>query len=146
MDNRAVSPVVEKTIAIGLVVLFVSGFGGALLAGIVPDYRTGVGQEVGERTLATAARTVESAVPSANGTVTVEKTSALPGTIDDRAYRIELSGRRLRLAHPNPSIGAATRLAIPPDVTVRNGSWTGGRFVVRLSGPAGNRSLSIGGA
>lgn len=145
MDNRAVSPVVEKTIAIGLVVLFVSGFGGTLVSGVVPDYRSDVGQEVGERTLATAARTVEAAIPSANGTVTVEVVRELPGTIDDRTYRIELAGRRLQLTHPDPSIGASTRLAIPADVTVQNGSWTGGRFVVELSGPPGSRTLTIGG-
>lgn len=146
MDSRAVSPVVEKTLAIGLVVLFVSGFSATFLGGVVPDYRAGIGDEVGERTLATAARTVEAAVPAADGTAHVETATELPGTLAGADYRIELRGRQLRLVHPDPSIGGTTRLAIPASVTVRNGSWTGGSFVVHVSGETGNRTLSIGGA
>lgn len=146
MDSRAVSPVIEKLVAMGLVVLFVSGFTGTLLGGTVPDYRAGAGQEVAERTLATAARTVDDAVTGANGTVRARATRELPGTIADASYRIELRGRGLHLVHPDPAIGASTRVAVPASVTVRNSTWHGGPFVVAVGGPAANRSLRLGGA
>lgn len=145
MDSRAISPVVEKVIAIGLVAIFVSGFVGALLGGVVPDYRAAAGEEIAERTLAEAAKTVERAVPAAAGTRNGRATTDLPATIADRAYRVELDGRDLRLVHPNPAIGPSTRVAVPASVTVRNSTWLGGDFVVRARGPAGNRSLEVGG-
>lgn len=145
MDSRAVSPVVEKTVAVGLVALFVSGFVGMLLGGVVPDYRATAGQEVGERALAEAALTVERAVPSADGIVRSRATTELPATIADSGYRIELDGRDIRLVHPNPAIDASARVAIPATASVRNGTWHGGEFVVEVRGPADNRTVAIGG-
>jgi len=144
MDSRAVSPIVEKVVAVGIVALFVSGFVGALLGGVVPDYRAATGQEVGERVLARAAQTVERAIPSVDGPVRGRATAQLPATIADRGYHLELDGRTLRLDHPNPNIGASTRVAVPATATVRNGTWQGGDFVVRVRGPGRNRTLSIG--
>jgi hypothetical protein len=145
MDNRAISPVIEKTVTVGLVVLFISGFGGSLLTGTVPDYRASTGQEVGERVLATAASSIESANPSTTGTVDVRREQQLPGTIDDEGYRLVLQGRQLRLAHPDPAIGATTRLALPEGVTITNSTWDGGPFVVKVRGPVADRRVELGG-
>lgn len=146
MDNRGVTPVVEKTISIGLVVLFVGGLTTTLLGGTVPDYRTGTGEEIADRVLAEAADAVNDAVTAANGTVSARTVADLPGTIADEGYRIELRGGELHLRHPNPGITASTRVALPAEIVARNSTWRGGEFAVRLSGVAGNRSISIGSA
>ena len=62
-DERALSPVVGKTLELGIVVLFVGLLTTVLLAGVVPDYRTATGKELGERVLTTAAQEIEHAVP-----------------------------------------------------------------------------------
>lgn len=69
----------------------------------------------------------------------------LPGTIADEGYRLVLRGRQLRLDHPNPAVDATTRVALPGGVTVRNSTWDGGPFVVRVRGPAGDRTIELGG-
>jgi len=143
MDDRAVSPVVEKTIAIGLVVLFVAGFAGTLLGGAVPDYRTAAGDEVADRVLATAAGTIEQAIPTTNASVTVHHRQALPPTIRGEAYDLVLRNRTLRLRHPDESIGGSTRLAIPAAVTVQNRTWDSPPLVVHVRGSAGNRTLTV---
>lgn len=144
MDNRGVSPVVEKTIAIGLVALFASGLTATLFAGAVPDYRRSVGQEVADRTLAEAASEIERAVPANDGTVAVDRVHVLPGTIEGAGYSLELSDRTLRLHHPDSTIGGETRLALQPSITVQNGTWSGGEFLVSVRGAAGNRTVSVG--
>lgn len=143
MDDRAVTPVVEKTVAIGLVVLFVAGFTGSLLGGAVPQYRAAAGEEVAERTLAAAASTIQAALPATNASTTVRREQSLPPTISNRGYDLRLENRTLSLRHPDPTIGGSTRLAIPPSVTVANGSWDSPPLVVRVSGPPTNRTLSI---
>jgi hypothetical protein len=99
---------------------------------------------VSERVLARAAQTVERAIPSANGAIRGRATAEFPATIADRGYRLELEGRTLRLVHTDPRIGASTRVAVPTQATVRNGTWEGGEFVVRVRGAVGNRTLVIG--
>jgi len=143
MDERAVTPVVEKTIAIGLVVLFVAGFTGTLLGGAVPEYRSAAGQEVGERVLASAANAIEDALPATDAPVAARHERILPPSIEGDAYDLVLRNRTLRLRHPDPVIGASTRLAIPNGVTVRNGTWDSPPLVVEVRGPAGNRTLAI---
>lgn len=143
MDNRGVSAVVEKTIAIGLVALLTGTLATSLLGGAVPDYRSTVGQEVGDRVLATAASEIEAAVPSSDGDVTVRRERALPGTITDIGYTFEVENRTLRLHHPDPAVGGSTRLAVPPSVSVPDGNWSGGVFAVSVRGPVGNRSLTV---
>lgn len=146
MDSRAVSPVVEKTIAIGIAVLFVGGFGATLLTGAVPDYQRAAGQEVGERILATAAAEIERAVPAVDGTVDVTSERTLPGTIRGRSYALNLTNRSLSLDHPDDAIGGSTRVAVPSSVAVENATWAGGTFSVRVWGPAGNRTLAVEGS
>lgn len=143
MDDRAVTPVVEKTITVGLVVLFVAGFAGSLLGGAVPDYRTSAGQEVADRVLSSAASAIEEAPPATNATVRVRTERSLPPSIRGQAYDLVLRNRTLRLRHPDPQIGGTTRLGIPNSVTVRNGTWDSPPLVVRVRGPVENRTLAI---
>lgn len=143
MDNRGVSPVVEKTIAIGLVALFTGGLLTTLLGGAVPDYRSSVGQEVGDRVLATAASEIERTVPTTESAVSIRRERRVPGTISGAGYRLRLNNRTLVLQHPDPAIGGSTRVAVPPDVTVRDGNWSGGDFVVTVGGDAGNHTLAV---
>jgi len=144
-DDRGVSPVVGKTLAAGIAVLYVAGVTGLLLGGVVPGYQAAAGDEVGERVLATAAGTAENAVPAVDGSVESETTAALPATIRDSSYRLVLSNRTLELDHPEESIGAETRLSLPEGVSVENGTWQSGtELVVRVEGPATNRTLAIG--
>lgn len=146
MDKRAVTPVVEKTISIGLVVLFVAGLTTTLLGGTVPDYRSATGEEMAERVLAAAAETVTDAVPASNGTVSATASTELPATIAGQDYRIRLRGRQLHLDHPTAGIDVSTSVSLPGAVDVRNSTWRGGDFQVRLAGGSGNRSLEVGSA
>lgn len=143
MDSRAVSAVIEKIVAVGLVALFVSGFGAALFGGVVPDYRASAADELAERSLAAVADGVEAAVPTSRATADVTRTVAVPATIAGSTYRFELAGRRLRVSHPQPALDATTTLAIPPGVDVANGSVPGGAVRVRVTGAGGNRTLAL---
>lgn len=143
-DERAVSAVVAKTLAAGLAMMYIAGMTGIILGGIVPDYEHTTGEELSERTLATAATTIEGSVPQANGTVNTTSTAELPSTIDGQSYRIELSDRTLSLVHPTESIGHSTRLSLPPDTTAENGTVASSeQFRVRVTGPASNRTVSV---
>jgi hypothetical protein len=146
MDSRAVSAVIEKVVAIGLVVLFVSGFGTALFGGVVPDYRASAADELAERSLASIADSVEAAVPASRSTANVTRTVTVPSTIAGSTYRFELVGRRLHLRHPEPAIGATTRLAIPAGVDVGNTTVSAGALRVRVRGDERTRTLDLEGA
>lgn len=144
MDNRAVIPVVGKLLAAGLAVLYIASVAGLFVGGLVPDYRTATGDELGERVLATAAGNVEQAQPATDGPVDVSVRADLPATIRGDRYRIRLRNRTLVLDHPDDSLDARTRLSLPPNVTVREGTWhSGDQFVVRVSGPPSNRTLEL---
>jgi len=143
-DERAVSPVVGKTLAAGIALLYVAGMGAVLFGGVVPDYRTASGAEVGERVLATAAGNVEAAVPAVDGTVDSETTVELPATIHSSGYRLVLSNRTLELVHPESGIDGKARLSLPKNVTALDGTYhSGDDLVIRIEGPATNRTLSI---
>ena len=126
MSDRAVTPVVEKTITIGLVALFLAGMTTALFGGAVPAARDAAGASIGERTLAMASERVEQAVPPDATHVTVRERVALPGTIRGSGYAIETDGRALVLDHPDASIGGRSRLVLPPTVRRVEGSWESG--------------------
>lgn len=144
MDNRAVSPVVGKGLAAGLAVLYVAGMLGLLVGGIVPDYRTTTSEELGERVLATAAANVERAQPATEGNASVRARTALPATIRDRQYRLLVRNRTLVLDHPAEGVEARTRLALPSNVTVSDGTWhSGDGLVVVVTGPPTNRTLEL---
>lgn len=144
-DDRAVTPVVGKSLAAGIALLYVAGMTGLLLGSVVPEYEETAGAELADRTLAAAAGDIEDAPPDVGGTATTRLQVELPATIEDASYRLVLSGRTLTLAHPDEGIGGQTRLSLPEDLTVRDGTWhSGGRLVVQVSGPPDGRTLTIG--
>lgn len=146
MDNRAVTPVVGKLLAAGLVVLYIASVAGLFVGGLVPEYRAAAGDELGERVLATAAGQVESARPAVDDTATVRTRADLPATIRGEHYRIVVRNRTLVLDHPDDSLDARTRLSLPPTVNVRDATWhSGDQFVVRVTGPPANRTLDLRG-
>lgn len=144
-DERGVSAVVGKTLAIGLALLYVAGMSSVLLGGVVPDYRTQAGAEVGDRVLATATDNIERAVPAVEGTVETRRTVSLPGTIRDSSYTLVVSNHTLVLDHPVDGIGDEMPLSLPANMTVEDGTWhSGDELVVRVIGPADNRTLTLG--
>lgn len=130
MDSRAVTPVVEKTITMGIVVLFIGGMTATLYGTAVPTYRDAVGTETGERVLAMASEQVERAVP-VNATA-VESTRAvdLPATIRGSGYTVRVDGRSLVLDHPDLSTVGRSRIAVPDSVVRVSGSWESGANTV----------------
>lgn len=145
-DERGISPVIEKLVTVGLVVLYIGGMTTALFGGIVPAYETAAGDEVAERALATAAGEIEAAAPRPGSETSVRSTVDLPATIDDEAYWIVLSDRQLRLEHPDPGIGATTRLAVPGSIRLEPGRWqSGSTLVIEGETDGDGGSLAIGG-
>lgn len=141
-NDRAVSPVVGKTLELGLVVLFVGMLTATLYGGIVPDYRTTAGAEVGDRTLVTAAERIETAVPPNATAVHSEIGVDLPRTIRGVQYELRASNRTLVLDHPRPEVAGRTRLALPDSVVSVSGAWrSGGELVVVVDGTA--RGLTV---
>lgn len=143
-DERAMTPVVGKSLAIGIVLLYLGGMTTILLGGTVPEYRTHAGSELGDRVLATAGGSIEQSVPNANGTVETNQTVDLPPTIREQSYELELTGGRLRLHHSNPEIGGEIRLSLPPTAIVENSTWRSGTDLqIRVSGPRKNRTITL---
>lgn len=143
-NERAMTPVVGKTLAIGIILLYIGGMTTILLGGTVPEYRSNAGSELGDRVLATAGGTIEGSVTDANGTVDTSQTVELPPSIREHSYELELAAGRLRLHHPDPKIGGAVRLSVPPTVTVENGTWRSGTELrIRVYGSSENRTLTI---
>lgn len=146
MDNRGLSPVVGKTLAATLAVLYVAGMTALLLNGPVPAGRTAAGGELGERVLATAAGHVESSIPGVDCRADTRTEVAMPATIRNAGYALELRGDRLVLDHPTDALDRETRLSLPANVTVADGDWEStGRLVVRVAGPPDNRTLWLEG-
>ena len=126
-SDRGLSPVVGKTLELGVGVMFVALLTATLFGGLVPEYRAAVGAELGDRTLVGAADRVEAAAPAvALAEVDRSVTVQLPETIRGDPYRIVAetneSGSALALAHPDESVGGRVRLALPAGTTVR-GAW-----------------------
>jgi len=130
-DDRALSPVVGKTLELGVLVLLIAMLTATLYGGVVPEYRSAAAGELGDRTLARAAGDVERAVPpNATGglpagvaPVAVRASVDLPGTIRGTTYRVVAENRSLRLVHPHPSVGGETQLALPDRVRTVDGAW-----------------------
>lgn len=143
--NRGLTPVVGKTLAMGMAVLYIAGMMTALLGGVVPAYETRTGVEVGERVLATAAGEIERAPPTVGGSVETRRSVTLPETIANSGYALVLSNGtdRLALDHPEPAIATETRLSLPSNVTVRNGTVSGGTVTITVRGPPDDRTLTI---
>jgi hypothetical protein len=143
-DTRGTTPVVSKTLAIGIVLLYIGGMTTLLYGSVLPEYRTATGEELAERTLAAAAGEIEQSVPEATGEINRTRRVSLPDRIREDRYRIELSGERLRLTHPDGEISPATTLSVPPGTALANSSWESGeRLAIRATGPAHNRTVRI---
>lgn len=125
-DERAVSTVVEKTLAIGLVTLYVSLVSVTIYGGVVPDFRTAAGEQLSERTLATATERVQQAVPPSATAVDVRTRVSLPATIRGDGYDIRADGRALVLDHPDGELDERALLALPSSVTRVEGRWQSG--------------------
>jgi len=132
--DRALSPVVGKTLELGVLVLLVALLTSTLYGGVVPEYRSAAAGELGDRTLARAAGDVERAVPpNATGglpdgqaAVAVRASVPLPDSIRGRTYSLVAGSRSLRLVHPHPSVGGETQLALPDRVRTVDGAWESG--------------------
>ncbi|MFB6091013.1 MAG: hypothetical protein ABEJ97_08140 [Halobellus sp.] len=143
--DRALSPVVGKTLELGVGVLFVALLTATFFGGLVPEYRVAVGDELGDRALVAGADRIETAVPSVEF-VDVERSVAvrLPPTIRGDPYRVvaeDADAPALRLVHPDRSIGGRVRLAVPGGTSV-SGAWTSSspsRVLVSVS----DRTLSV---
>ncbi|PSP93415.1 hypothetical protein BRC91_09935 [Halobacteriales archaeon QS_4_62_28] len=144
MDSRAVTPVVEKTITIGLVSLFLAGMTATLFGGAVPSARDTAGSSLGDRTLAMATERVEQAIPPNASPVTAEHRVDLPPTIRGASYVIRTDGRALVLDHPRAAVGGRSRLVLPPAVTSVSGSWdSGGETVVIVRSVEGGLTIEL---
>lgn len=143
-DERGVTPAVSKTLAIGIALLYIGGMTTLLFGSVVPGYQSAAGDELAERTLATAAGEIEQSVPEADGTVEQTQTIELPDRIDDERFTLELSGRQLVLEHPDREIGGETRLSLPENTFVKDSSWrSGDDLEISVTGPVENRTLQI---
>ncbi|WP_044958942.1 DUF7266 family protein, partial [Halarchaeum acidiphilum] len=86
--DRGVTPVVAKTLGIGIVVLYVALVSPTLYGGIVPAAKADAASTLGARVLATSAVAIEDAVPSTpTGSVRVRATVPLPATMRRAAVR-----------------------------------------------------------
>ncbi|WP_424016425.1 DUF7266 family protein [Halorientalis pallida] len=129
-DDRAFSTVVEKILAIGLVTLFVSLVSVTVYGGVVPDARTAAGEQLSERTLATAAERVQQAVPPNATAADVRVRVDLPPTIRGAGYEIRAENRSLVLDHPRDRLDERARLALPESVVRVEGRWGSGETTV----------------
>jgi len=144
MDNRAVSPVVGKAVEASVVVLYVALLSATLYGGVVPEYRTAAGAEVGERVLAESAQRVQQAVPTDARGVEVRRRVTLPDTIRGRRYAIRVAGRELVLDHPDDGVGGRVALALPPTVDAVSGDWSSAeRAVVVVQSTGDGDGLAV---
>lgn len=146
MDNRGLTPVVGKTLAIGIVVLYIGLLTAVFYGGVIPEYRAMAGNEIGDRVLATATERVQQAVPPPVWRVDARFRVELPPTIHGQTYSIRASNRSLILEHPHPDIGGRAPLALPNTVSRVEGEWqshtsliihvvsTDSGFVIELEG------------
>ena len=121
--DRAVVPSIGKALEASLVLLYVALLSTALYGGLVPDYRAAAGNELADRTVATAAHEVRSAVPPPATNVRAEHSVDLPETIADDGYRIRAEDGTLVLDHPDRAIDARARPALPDHVQRVEGEW-----------------------
>ena len=145
--DRGLSPVVGKTLELGIGVLLVALLTATFFGSVAPDYRAAVGTEVGDRTLAAAADRIETAVPTSD-TMQVDRrvTVRLPDTIRGSPYRIVADGASpvsIRLVHAADAVGGRIRLDVPESAEVR-GSWrsTSPSWVV-VTGTEGTLSVRL---
>ncbi len=144
MDNRGVSPGVEKLLVAGIMLSFVGMTATVLIAGPVPEYKAAAGDELSERVVSRVGNALEKSLPGVGGTVRVQTSLSIPATLADRAYRINLNESELSLNHPSPGIGARTAIGLPAGYSIGPGSVQSGPEVrILISGTAGNRTVGL---
>ncbi|WP_134669410.1 DUF7266 family protein [Halorussus marinus] len=142
--DRGVSPVVGKALEASIVVLYVSLLGATLYGGLVPEYRTAAGAEVGDRVLSQSTQRVQQAVPPTARAVETRVRVALPATIRGRGYSIRAQNRTLVLDHPRDGVGGRARLALPAAVESVTGNWSSGEpAVVAVRGDADGLTVAL---
>lgn len=145
-DTRALSSVVEKSFVAGIALLYVGGMMGLLLGSVVPGYQAATGEQLGERTLATATEHIEQAPPQTQGAVESTTTVTLPATIRGNRYELRLANETLTLESSGDGFEREIQLALPEHVTTTESTWnSGGDLLIRVEGPATNRTLTIEG-
>jgi len=142
-DDRAMSPVVEKSLAIGIALAYIAGTTGLVYGGLGPDYERATADELGERVLATAAGAIEGAPPAVDGRIDRRRSIELPRTIDGERYEIAVVDDRLELDHPDDRLEAATTLSLPPGVTATGAYESDGPLEITVTGPPDNRTLAV---
>lgn len=143
-DDRALSPVVEKSLAAGITLVYITGMLGLLLGGIVPGFQAGAGEQLGERTAATAAGHIEDTATAPDGHVDVSRTVDLPETIDATGYWLTIENDTLVLDHPDSTYDVEIPLALPAGTTGIESRWeSGGELRIRVSGPTSNRTVAL---
>lgn len=144
MDRRGVTTVVAKLLAFGIVLLYIGGVVSVIYGGAVPEYRSAVGDEMGDRVLATAADRIQGAIPPEARDVSATVAVDLPATLHGSAYAITVEGRSLVLDHPDEGVGGRVRLALPAHVSSIDGSWeSGGEQFVRAERGSGGLSVRL---
>lgn len=144
MDSRGLSTVVEKLLALGIVLLYIGLLTTTLYGGAIPAYRGAVGAELGERTLAEATARIEQSVPPASRSATATRRIDLPATIDGKAYEIRADDKRLVLDHPDRDIGGTTEPVLPDRVTAMHGTWqSGSKTIINISGGRDTMTLRL---
>ncbi|MDS0297902.1 hypothetical protein NDI76_04035 [Halogeometricum sp. S1BR25-6] len=127
--ERALSPVVGKSLELGVVVLFVAVLSASFYGGIVPEYRTTAAAEAGDRALVGGAERVERAVPERPGRIERRVAVSLPATLRGDPYRIraasdpEANATALVLDHPDVGVGGRVRLSFPTRGANVTGTW-----------------------
>lgn len=142
-DDRGVSAVVGKTLEAGIVVLYISLLVAVLYGGVVPEYESTTGTELGERVLAEGTLEVQRAVPAdPDATATVEH--ELPRSIDDKPYRVVGHNDSLELVHDDEAVGGEVPLTLPPDVVRVEGEWEStATAIVRVERTAAGRVVYL---
>lgn len=163
--DRGLSPVVGKTLELGVVVLFVALLSASFYGGIVPGYRTAAAAEVGDRALIGAAERVENAVPERTTRIDRRVAVSLPATLRGDPYRIRAvsdsdanaNATALVLEHPDDGVGGRVDLSLPARGANVTGTWEstreswvlvrgeGGRVAVSLESGDGRRDSGDGG-
>lgn len=147
MDNRGVTPVVEKLLMIGIVVLFIGAVTAVLFGSAVPGYRDAAGMELGERVLASGAEQIESSIPPNGSIAAGETTVDVPETIRGEAYELRIVGRELVLDHPRPAVGGRIRLSLPAHVESLSGTLQSrGARSVRIDDVSTGVVIELGGS
>lgn len=142
-DDRAMTPVIEKSLAIGIALAYIVGTTGLVYGGLVPGYERATADELGERVLATAAGAIEGAPPAVDGRIDRRQSVDLPRTIDGERYEIVVVGDRLELDQPDDQLEAETTLSLPSGVTATGAYESAGPLVITITGPPNNRTLTI---